>query len=228
MTSSTGTPSRRPSSSARSGVMPFGWPVTASVCASTELPRLIAARSFPVGARSFSTSGDTAPPALWAKAETVAARSMEAAERSICMAFLPSAGPIDAAGVTPRRTLRTENAIRLLYASREQRTARHGGSQRWLTVTGNVHTSARLQGVLSPNPWPRRGAMTDLSKLKLGLKGSAELVVGQQHTAPRVGSGRVHVLATPVMINLMEAAALDAIENLLPPRQQSLGTLLNV
>ena len=51
--------------------------------------------------------------------------------------------------------------------------------------------------------------MTDLSKLKLGFKGSAELVVGQQHTAPRVGSGRVHVLATPVMINLMEAAALD-------------------
>src|ERR1700693_3693353 len=125
MTSSTGTPSRRPSSSARSGVMPFGWPVTASVCASTELPRLIAARSFPVGVRSFSTSGDTAPPALWAKAETVAARSMEAAERSIGMAFLPSAGPIAAIGCRPRRALRTGNAIRLLYASRGQRTARH-------------------------------------------------------------------------------------------------------
>jgi hypothetical protein len=32
--------------------------------------------------------------------------------------------------------------------------------------------------------------MTDLSKIKLGLKGSADLVVGQRHTAPRVGSGR--------------------------------------
>jgi predicted thioesterase len=36
------------------------------------------------------------------------------------------------------------------------------------------------------------------------------------------------VLATPVMINLMEAAALDAIERLLPEGHQSLGTQLNV
>src|SRR5881392_2356540 len=60
------------------------------------------------------------------------------------------------------------------------------------------------------------------------MTGSAELRVGEEHTAPRVGSGRVHVLATPVMINLMEAAALDAIERLLPPGYQSLGTHLNV
>jgi hypothetical protein len=52
--------------------------------------------------------------------------------------------------------------------------------------------------------------MTDLSKLKPGLEGHAELVVGEEHTAPRIGSGRVRVLATPVMINLMEAAALGA------------------
>ena len=70
--------------------------------------------------------------------------------------------------------------------------------------------------------------MPDLSGLKEGLTGSASLVVGEEHTAPRVGSGRVHVLATPVMINLMEAAALDAIERLLPPGHQSLGTHLNV
>ncbi|HZS66663.1 MAG TPA: thioesterase family protein [Burkholderiales bacterium] len=64
--------------------------------------------------------------------------------------------------------------------------------------------------------------------LRPGLTGSAELVVSDQHTAPRVGSGAVHVLATPVMINLIEAAALDAIERLLPPGYQSLGTLLSV
>jgi predicted thioesterase len=61
-----------------------------------------------------------------------------------------------------------------------------------------------------------------------GLSGSATLVVGEEHTAPRVGSGRVHVLATPVMINLIEAAALDAVERLLPAGHQSLGTVLNV
>jgi fluoroacetyl-CoA thioesterase len=70
--------------------------------------------------------------------------------------------------------------------------------------------------------------MLDLPALKDGLAGSADLIVGEEHTAPRVGSGRVRVLATPVMINLMEAAALDAVERLLPTGHQSLGTHLNV
>ncbi len=70
--------------------------------------------------------------------------------------------------------------------------------------------------------------MAEPAGLHIGLKGTAELVVGEEHTAPKVGSGRVHVLATPVMINLIEAAALAAVEHLLPPGQQSLGTLLNV
>jgi predicted thioesterase len=67
-----------------------------------------------------------------------------------------------------------------------------------------------------------------LSKVTPGLSGTAELVVGEQHTAPRVGSGRVHVLATPVMINLIEAASLKAAEHLLPVGHQSLGTRLDV
>jgi fluoroacetyl-CoA thioesterase len=70
--------------------------------------------------------------------------------------------------------------------------------------------------------------MPDLTALNAGLAGSAELLVGDEHTAPRVGSGRVRVLATPVMINLMEAAALHAVEQLLPEGHQSLGTHLNV
>src|SRR6478672_12352341 len=70
--------------------------------------------------------------------------------------------------------------------------------------------------------------MPDLGPLNDGLAGSAEILVGEEHTAPRVGSGRVRVLATPVMINMMEAAALDAIESLLPPGHQSLGTHLDV
>jgi fluoroacetyl-CoA thioesterase len=64
--------------------------------------------------------------------------------------------------------------------------------------------------------------------LPTGLSGTAELVVGEQHTAPRVGSGRIRVLATPVMINLIEAAALAAVEQSLPEEHQSLGTRLNV
>lgn len=69
----------------------------------------------------------------------------------------------------------------------------------------------------------------DLSAtLRPGLTGRAELIVGEEHTAPRVGSGLVHVLATPVMINLFEAAALDAVDQHLPAGYQSLGTILNV
>src|SRR5207247_10454482 len=70
--------------------------------------------------------------------------------------------------------------------------------------------------------------MADLSKLRPGLRGEASLIVGEEHTAPRVGSGAIHVLATPVMINPIEAAALAAVEKLLPPGHQSLGTVLNV
>jgi predicted thioesterase len=61
-----------------------------------------------------------------------------------------------------------------------------------------------------------------------GMTGTAELIVGEEHTAPSIGSGRVHVLATPVMINLIEAAALAAVENSLPEEHQSLGTRLDV
>jgi fluoroacetyl-CoA thioesterase len=70
--------------------------------------------------------------------------------------------------------------------------------------------------------------MKDLSQLKAGMKGSSELLVGVEHTAPRIGSGRVPVLATPVMINVIEAAALAAVEHLLPTGHQSLGIHLDV
>ena len=67
-----------------------------------------------------------------------------------------------------------------------------------------------------------------LSALEPGLTGHAEIVVGEHHTAPHIGSGRVHVLATPVMVNLMEAAALQAVEGLLPAGHQTVGTHLDI
>jgi fluoroacetyl-CoA thioesterase len=68
----------------------------------------------------------------------------------------------------------------------------------------------------------------DLSAVRPGLAGSADLLVAPEHTAPRVGSGRIAVLATPVMINVIEAAALTAMEHLLPSGYQSLGIHLDV
>src|ERR1700688_2408198 len=67
-----------------------------------------------------------------------------------------------------------------------------------------------------------------LSRIALGLTGTSEIVVGPEHTAPFVGSGRIAVLATPVMINVIEAASLAAIEHLLPAGHQSLGIHLDV
>jgi predicted thioesterase len=76
-------------------------------------------------------------------------------------------------------------------------------------------------------PSPAQTSPT-VARITPGLTGTTEIIVGPEHTAPFVGSGRIAVLATPVMINLIEAAALAAVEHLLPPGHQSLGTHLDV
>lgn len=70
--------------------------------------------------------------------------------------------------------------------------------------------------------------MPPLTGLAIGRTGVATMVVADEHTAPRVGAGRVAVLATPVMINLIEAAALDCAETALPEGHQSLGIHLDI
>ena len=70
--------------------------------------------------------------------------------------------------------------------------------------------------------------MDSSSGLRVGLKGGYRIVVADEHTAPFVGSGKVRVLATPVMINLFEAAALACCEHLLAQGHQSLGIHLDV
>jgi len=61
-----------------------------------------------------------------------------------------------------------------------------------------------------------------------GLTGKVDIVVADEHTAPHVGSGQVHVLATPVLVNLLEAAALAAAERFVPAGNQTVGTRLDV
>jgi len=65
-------------------------------------------------------------------------------------------------------------------------------------------------------------------KILPGLTGTAEIIVGTRDTAPHVGSGKIGVLATPIMVNLMEAAALQAVERFMPPGHQTVGTHLDV
>jgi fluoroacetyl-CoA thioesterase len=64
--------------------------------------------------------------------------------------------------------------------------------------------------------------------LEPGLVGTATLTVIDEHTAAHLGSGRAPVLATPMMIALMEAAAVDCIERMLAAGQESLGTSVEI
>ena len=64
--------------------------------------------------------------------------------------------------------------------------------------------------------------------LRPGLAASSEILVGTRDTAHHVGSGKIKVLATPVMVMLLEEAALNAVEGLLPAGSQTVGTRLDI
>lgn len=63
--------------------------------------------------------------------------------------------------------------------------------------------------------------------LKAGLKNSVAQVVTEKDTAVAVGSGSLKVLATPKLIALVEKAAADLVEKILPSEFTSVGTLIN-
>lgn len=67
-----------------------------------------------------------------------------------------------------------------------------------------------------------------MPELKPGLTGTAETVVRETNTALAMGSGSLHVFATPSMIALMEQAACNAVAACLDEESTSVGTLVNV
>ena len=56
-----------------------------------------------------------------------------------------------------------------------------------------------------------------------GMTCTSELVVEQQHTAMALGSGDMPVLATPMMVALMENAAMNAVASALPEGMSTVG-----
>ena len=70
--------------------------------------------------------------------------------------------------------------------------------------------------------------MADLSKLRVGLSGTASMPVTAERLATVVGSGDVPVFASPMLIAVIEAAAVDCLAGHLPPDHQSLGMHLDV
>lgn len=67
-----------------------------------------------------------------------------------------------------------------------------------------------------------------MAAITLGLVGEATLIVDETHTASHSGSGGAEVLATPVMIALMEDAARSSVDSLLKQDQLTVGVNLNV
>ena len=64
--------------------------------------------------------------------------------------------------------------------------------------------------------------------LQPGLTGSASLVVNESVSAKTLGSGTLDVLATPIMIALMEKAAWTCVSDHLDSGYGSVGTEMNV
>lgn len=67
-----------------------------------------------------------------------------------------------------------------------------------------------------------------LQELKPGLTGTAETVVRETNTALAMGSGSLHVFATPCMVALMEQAACNAVDPCFNDSESSVGTLVNI
>jgi predicted thioesterase len=64
--------------------------------------------------------------------------------------------------------------------------------------------------------------------LQPGRTGSASILVTDAQLAPQLGSGSAPVFASPAMIALMEAAAVDCVERQLDAGQETLGVHLDV
>ena len=61
-----------------------------------------------------------------------------------------------------------------------------------------------------------------------GLTGRCEMIVKEEDLVSRLGDISVDVLSTPRLIQLLETAAIEAIQELVPPGQLSLGTEVKV
>jgi len=61
-----------------------------------------------------------------------------------------------------------------------------------------------------------------------GLTGTCEMVVKEEDLVSSLGGVAVDVLSTPRLIQLMEAAAIEAIKDYLSPGELSLGTRVTI
>ena len=63
--------------------------------------------------------------------------------------------------------------------------------------------------------------------MEVGLTYTSTLVVSKDHVAAVMGSGDLHVFATPAMVALMENAAMLAVAEHLPEGSTTVGAMMN-
>ena len=84
-----------------------------------------------------------------------------------------------------------------------------------------AETPTTLNGVAAP-------AAALKERLRSGLSGEASVLVDDSNTAIALGSGSVPVFATPAMAALVEAAAVQAVAEVLNDDQTTVGVYLDL
>jgi len=64
--------------------------------------------------------------------------------------------------------------------------------------------------------------------LKKGLKGVAQTIVNKENSAKRFTDPMIHVFATPMLISLMDTAAINAVKKYLPEGYTSVATKISI
>ena len=67
-----------------------------------------------------------------------------------------------------------------------------------------------------------------MHRLNVGDQWKSDLIVEEKHTAAAFGSGNIFVFSTPMMIGLMENAALNCAQNNLDEGYSTVGTEVSV
>ncbi|MFP4322908.1 MAG: thioesterase family protein [Anaerolineales bacterium] len=71
-------------------------------------------------------------------------------------------------------------------------------------------------------------ALLQRGQLAVGLRGTSQQMVDVGRTARIMGSGALDVLATPALVALAEAAAMNALQGRLPEGKTSVGTAIEI
>lgn len=64
--------------------------------------------------------------------------------------------------------------------------------------------------------------------MRIGIKGRREILVNEDNTALKLGSGSLKVFATPAMVSLIEKTCWESIDQYLDDNQTSVGTSLKI